>query len=60
VIGEKLPNFKKKTPPYGEVFVIFGYFSLYLGVKLWYVSRPGEIYTHIPDMHRAGVLNLTL
>jgi hypothetical protein len=58
VKSDRIP--KKKTPPYREVFVVSGYFSLYLGVKLWYASRLAEIYTHIPDIHRTAMIVVTL
>jgi len=38
----------------------FGVFVPYMGANLWYASRLAETYTHIPDMHRAAMIVVTL
>jgi hypothetical protein len=60
MVGEKLPNSQEKTTLHGVVLVIIGYFSIYLGVKLRLISLLVGIYSRILDMHRGGMIVMTL
>jgi hypothetical protein len=56
---------KNTIPVHGHSYIerFWGGFSLatpYMRAKVWYVLRPAETYTRIPDMYPAGMLIVEL